>query len=177
MDLGNFTSSSPGDLVEIGGSDPLHGDWRHAAFVPHPLPRLSPDLSSRTYRAVADARAALAALDSTARRLPNPRIFRRPALQAEAQSTSALEGTYAPLSEVLTADEERPPNADLREVLNYVRMADSAYDWIEDGRPLSVGMLEDTQAMLVRGTRSESSASGALRTHQVVIGRQKDAPP
>ena len=129
------------------------------------------------YVLVSDARAALAALDSTARRLPNPRIFRRPALQAEAQSTSALEGTYAPLSEVLTADEERPPNADLREVLNYVRMADSAYDWIEDGRPLSVGMLEDTQAMLVRGTRSESSASGALRTHQVVIGRQKDAPP
>jgi hypothetical protein len=73
-----------------------------------------------------------------ARRLPNPRIFRRPALQAEAQSTSALEGTYAPLSEVLTADEERPPNLDLREVLNYVRMGDAAFGWIEEGRPPTV---------------------------------------
>ena len=177
VDLGIFTPNAPGNLVEITGTDPRHGDWRHSAFVPHPLPKVSPSLSARTHRAVADARAALAALDSTARRLPNPRIFRRPALQAEAQSTSALEGTYAPLSEVLTADEERPPNADLREVLNYVRMADSAFEWIEEGRALSVGMLEELQAMLVRGTRGESSASGALRTHQVVIGRQKGAPP
>jgi Fic family protein len=177
VELGRFSPDAPGDLVEIRGSDPRWGDWQHSAFIPHPLPALPPDLSTRTYRAVADARAALAALDSTARRLPEPRIFRRPALQAEAQSTSALEGTYAPLSEVLNADEDRPPNADLREVLNYVVMADSAFGWIEDGHPLSVGMLEELQGILVRGTQNESSASGAVRTHQVVIGRRKNAGP
>jgi len=141
------------------------------------LSTLPPDLSARTYRVIAEARAALAALDSTARRLPNPRIFRRPALQAEAQSTSALEGTYAPLSEVLVADEERPPNLDLREVLNYVRMGDTAFAWIEDGRPLTVGMLEELQTILVRRTRSENKASGSIRTHQVVIGQRKNIPP
>ena len=177
MDLSIFTPNAPGDLVPINGTDPRHGPWEHAAFVPHPLPTLPPDLSARTYRVVADARAALAALDSTARRLPNPRIFRRPALQAEAQSTSALEGTYAPLSEVLTADEERPPNLDLREVLNYVRMGDAAFGWIEEGRPLTVGLLEELQAMLVRGTRNESGASGSLRSHQVVIGQRTEVPP
>lgn len=170
-----FAPDAPGSLVGISGTDPHHGAWEHVAFVPHPLSQLPPDLSARTYRAVADSRAALAALDSTARRLPNPRIFRRPALQAEAQSTSALEGTYAPLSEVLTADEERPPNADLREVLNYIRMADAAFSWIEDGHPLSVGTLEELQAILVKDTRNESGGSGALRNHQVVIGRRKDA--
>ena len=118
----------------------------------------------------------MAALDSTARRLPNPRIFRRPALQAEAQSTSALEGTYAPLADVLIADDERPLNVDLREVLNYVRMGDAAFSWIEAGRPLTVGMLEELQAMLVQGTSNESSASGAVRDHQVVIGHRRDAP-
>ncbi len=163
--------------MHITGTDPRQGDWQDFAFVPHPLPRLPPDFTARTYRAVADARAALAALDSTSRRLPSPSIFRRPALQAEAQSTSALEGTYAPLSEVLTADEDRPPNADLREVLNYVRMAETAFSWIQEGSPVSVGMLEQLQAILVRGTRSESSDSGSLRTHQVVIGRRKDALP
>lgn len=177
MDLTIFTPNAPGDLVPITGTDPRHGAWQHTAFVPSPLPKLPPDLSPRTYRAVAEARAALAALDSTARRLPNPRIFRRPALQAEAQSTSALEGTYAPLNEVLTADEDRPPNADLREVLNYVRMADAAFHWIEAGRPLAVGMLEEMQATLVRGTRGESSGSGSLRTDQVVIGRRTDVAP
>lgn len=177
MDLASFAPNAPGDLVKISGTDPLHGPWEHSAFVPHPLPKLPPELSARTYRVVADARAALAALDSTARRLPNPRIFRRPALQAEAQSTSALEGTYAPLADVLTADEDRPPNLDLREVFNYVRMGNAAFSSIEAGHPLTVGMLEELQAMLVRGTRSETAVSGALRNHQVVIGQRKDATP
>src|SRR4051794_1748307 len=125
MDLSAFTEDSPGTLVPVNGTDPRAGVWSHAAFVPSPLPPESPDLTGATYRVVADARAALAALDSTARRLPNPRLFRRPALQAEAQSTSALEGTYAPLAEVLTVDEDRPPNLDLREVLNYITTADN----------------------------------------------------
>lgn len=176
MDLGLFTTDAPGDLVPISGTDPHRGPWTHAAFVPRALPTESPALSARTYRAVADARAALAALDSTARRLPDPRLFRRPALQAEAQSTSALEGTYAPLVDVLTVDEDRPPNLDLREILNYVAMAESAFSWIEEGRPLTVGVVEQLQADLVRGTRSESGSSGSVRDHQVVVGLRPAAP-
>ena len=105
----------------------------------------------------------------------NPRIFRRPALQTEAQSTSALEGTYAPLIEVLTADEERPPNLEVREVLNYVRMGDAAFNLIESGHQLTVSMLEQLQAILVRGTRSENENSGTLRKRQVVIGQRTSA--
>ena len=177
MDLDAFTGSAPGDLVAITGADPVRGAWRHAAFVPHPLPEDSPDLSAATYRAVADARAALAALDSTARLLPNPRLLRRPSLQTEAQSTSALEGTYAPLRDVLVADDLQPPTQDLREVLNYVDMADSAYGEMEQGRSLTVAMLGALQAILVRGTSSETSGSGDVRKGQVVVGRRSDAAP
>ncbi|HJQ45686.1 MAG TPA: Fic/DOC family N-terminal domain-containing protein [Amycolatopsis sp.] len=147
------------------------------AFVPDPLPSESPVLSGATYRAVADARAALAALDSTARRLPNPRLFRRPSLRAEAQSTSALEGTYAPLAEVLTADEERPQSPDMREVLNYVVMAESAFAWVEEGHPLTVNMLEELQRILVRETKGEGKSSGKVRDHQVVVGQRATAQP
>lgn len=177
VDTGIFTDASPGDLVPISGTDSRHGTWTHVAFVPHPLPVVSPDLSGPTYRTVANARAALAALDSTARRLPNPRLFRRPALQAEAQSTSALEGTYAPLKDVLIADEDRPPNLDVREVLNYVAMGDAAFGWVEEGRPLTVGMLGTLQAILVDGTRSETASAGSVRDHQVVIGHRASASP
>jgi cell filamentation protein, protein adenylyltransferase len=175
MDLAAFTETSPGSLVPVGGTDPRRGAWEHFAFVPHPLPDESPTLAGSTHRAVADARAALAALDSTARRLPNPRLFRRPALQAEAQSTSALEGTYAPLAEVLIADREKPPSLDMREILNYVVMADSAFHWVEEGHPLTVGMLSELQALLVRGTRSENSSSGAVRDHLIVVGQREGA--
>ena len=175
VDLALFNERSSGDLVPISGTDPARGKWKHSAFVPEPLVGDSPPLQASTYRLVGNARAALAALDSTARRLPNPRLLRRPALQAEAQSTSALEGTYAPLAEVLTADEERPPNSDVREVLNYVTMGDSAFLAIEEGRSLSVGLLEDLQRILVRGTRHENASSGAVRDIQVVIGHRPDA--
>jgi len=37
-------------------------------------------------------------------------------------------------------------------------------------------MLEELQAVLVRGTRDESGESGSLRSRQVVIGRREEAP-
>jgi Fic family protein len=52
------------------------------------------------------ATAALARLDGAARLIPNPALLRRPALRREAQSTSALEGTYAPFADVLAADQD-----------------------------------------------------------------------
>lgn len=177
MDLSLFTDASPGVLVSIDGTDPRQGEWRHKAFVPHPLSNEAPPLSPGTHRAVANARAALATLDSTASHLPNPRLLRRPTLQAEAQSTSALEGTYAPLAAVLTADEERPPSSDLREILNYVAMATYAFSALEEGRHLSVSLLEQLQAMLVDGTRHHTASSGSLRDIQVVIGRRSDFNP
>ena len=175
MDLSIFTDAAPGRLVPINGTDPSGKSWAHAAFVPNPLSQVTPSLSPATYLVVGNARAALAALDSTATRLPDPRLFRRPSLQAEAQSTSALEGTYAPLTDVLIADEDRPANLDIREVLNYIQMADTAFGWVEAGRPLTVGMLSELQGILVRRTRGESPSSGDVREQHVVVGRRSTA--
>lgn len=126
--------------------------------------------------AVADARASLAALDATARQLPNPGLLRLPTLRREAQSTSALEGTFAPLAEVLTADEERPPSEELVEILNYVRMANTGFARLADGWPLTPSFLADLQGTLMRGTPLEVE-SGRLRTSQVIIGRRPGANP
>lgn len=171
-----FGNEASGRLEGITGSDPRTGSWSHQAFRPHPLPDTPPVLSAVTYHAIADARASLAALDSTARRLPNPTLLRAPTLRREAQATSALEGTYAPLSDVLTADDDAPPNADLREILNYVRMANHAFAWVADGRPLSLPMLEDLQSILVQGTAAQGSSAGKIREIQVVIGRRAGVP-
>ncbi len=73
--------------------------------VLHDSPTDTPLLSTASINAVAEARAALAALDASARQLPNPRLLRRPTLRQEAQSTPALEGAFAPLEAVLAADD------------------------------------------------------------------------
>ena len=113
MDLSMFVNSDMGELVDIAGSDPVAGDWRHKAFIPAPLGDDEPVLSGSTYRMVAAAGRALAALDATAQQLPNPHLLRMPSLRLEAQSTSALEGTYAPLREALTADDDAPDTAEM----------------------------------------------------------------
>lgn len=172
-----FVSDTIGRLVPISGVDHRNREWSHVAFLPEPLPGVTPLLEARTFNAVADARAALAALDARASQLPNPALLRQPTLRIEAQSTSALEGTYAPLETVLGADEEEPaPGSAMQEILNYVHMANTAFDWLADGRPLTVGLIEDLQHRLVRSTDADTDQAGRIRTTQVVIGHRRGAP-
>ena len=170
-----FGKSSPGRLVPIRGTTPGGEAWEHRAFVPDDLPSTSPELSGATYRCVAEARARLAALDSTALQLPDSPLFRYPTLRREAQSTSALEGTYAPLTAVLEADEDSPVSLELTEILNYVRMAERAFAAMADGSALTLELLTELQGTLMRGTRMES-VSGQVRDAQVVIGLRTGVP-
>ena len=174
MNLGMFVDDTMGELVDITGSDPVTGGRQHKAFVPAPLGSDEPPLNGSTYRMVAAAGRALAALDATAQQLPNPFLLRTPSLRREAQSTSALEGTYAPLREVLTADDDAPATAEMTEILNYVRMANSGFLWAQEGRPITLPLIEDLQDELMRGTPLEA-ASGRLRDSQVMIGRRPGA--
>lgn len=178
MDLTLFRNSPSGELVAITGS--TGGvNWEHHAFLPNPLPNDSPELTGKAYRRVAEARAALAGLNATAARLPNPRLFRHAALRLEAQSTAALEGTYEPVAKVLAARSDKPSDAEdasMREVLNYLHVAETAFAWEAEGRPWSASALSQLQTELLRGTTSERDHAG-VRAIQVVIGRRTDAAP
>ncbi len=171
MDLERLSESPVGGLVPIVAPDPATSEIVHGyAFLPEPLPR-EVRLSTDTWTTVNAATAALARLDGAARLIPNANLLRRPALRREAQSTSALEGTYAPFAEVLAADRGDPANmsAAMREVLNFEEMAELAFSWPEDRR-LTVSMLGELQLTLVAGTSGELSDAGGIRDRIVVIG-------
>lgn len=176
MDTSLFVNPNTGTLVPIHGTDPRLGAWEHAAFVPTPLADSVPAIDPATYHSLFRARAELAALDATARQLPNPTLLRLPTLRREAQSTSALEGTYAPLADVLTADEDAPSTPELTEVLNYVAMAEMGFGKVAAGYPFSVPLLSELQGMLMRETPLVG-LSGRIRESQVVIGTRADVPP
>lgn len=171
MDAERLADGHMGQLVPILGPDPAtHEVVEGLAFLPNPLPS-SLTLSTETWLKITAATAALARLDGAARLIPNASLLRRPALRREAQSTSALEGTYAPFTDVLAADSEdrEHMSAELREVLNFETMAELAFSWPED-RPLTIGMLGELQRALVRGTAGELSDAGGLRDRIVIIG-------
>jgi hypothetical protein len=97
MLIERLESSPLGVLVPIDGFDPRFGEpYDHVAFVPHPLPD-EVVLDARTWARVAEAMQSVGRLDQAGRQIPNPASLRRPTLRREAQSTSALEGTFAPL--------------------------------------------------------------------------------
>ena len=176
VDLDALRNSPVGDLVPISGSDGRTGaHYEHLAYLARAMPR-SVDLTAQTWTAVAGAEAELARLDQAARQIPEPSLLRRPALRREAQSTSALEGTFAPLEDVLESEvEDRAQlRLEVREILNYVVAAEEAFGWIGE-RPLTVSLIESLQRTLVQGTPGEYSDAGRLRNRHVFIG-PRDAP-
>jgi Fic family protein len=176
MDPAAFRDSPVGSLLRINGVDGRTGEsYESVAFLPHPLPE-SIELTPATWTAVAQTEADLARLDQAARHIPEPGLVRQSTIRREAQSTSALEGTFAPFEDVLASDlEERAElSLEMREILNYIVTATQAFEWIEE-RPITVGMLCSLQRILVDGTPSELGDAGRIRDRQVYIGA-RDAP-
>lgn len=173
MDVDDFTGSSVGVLVPVQGYDNfLKRAFQHFAFVPAALSHSVP-LHERTYQLVSEAERAVGRLDTAADRLPNPNLLVRAALRLEAKSTSALEGTYAPLLEVLEADfvEERRRSSEVREIMNYVRAAERGLELVQV-KPICVTAICELQEILVRGTRGGAASPGRLRQEQVYIGER-----
>lgn len=173
MDCEAFRSSPVGKLVPISGHDySLDRDYNHFAFVPDPLPASLP-LHERTYKLITEADRAVGRLDAAAARLPNPSLLVRPAIYREAVSTSALEGTYAPLKDVLEADyiDESQMSHEVREIRNYIRAAERGLELIQ-AKPICLTVLMELQAILVEGTRGGGFDAGKLRQRQVYIGER-----
>ena len=171
----SLANSPIGDVVSIAGHDARFGeDYEVEAFLPHDLPT-QVDLPGSAWMAMSQAAADLGRLDAAAQLIPNPQLVARVATRREAIGTSALEGTFADLPELFAAETQPdhdvggqiPPN--VREVMNYTKAADSAFDWIAD-RPITLGLLSSLQAQIVRGTPTDGPEAGSLRTTQVFIG-------
>lgn len=144
MDIEALSRSPVGQLVPISvpPRDLTADPSGYFAFLPNPLPENFDDLlDARTWSAAGDASAALGALNQVCAQLPNPRLLITPALFKEAQSTSALEGTYGTLSEVMEArlPGAKPRSDEAREINAYVDMAYQAFAWIRERERAQVG--------------------------------------
>jgi Fic family protein len=170
--LGN---SPVGTVTKIRGHDPrFREDYEVEAYIPDDLPT-SVDLPAPVWVLLTEAMTELGRIDAAASLVPNAALVTRMATRREAIGTSALEGTFAALqellaSEVLPASEkdlELAPN--VREVRNYARAADSAYSWVSE-RPVTLRMLAGLQAQIVRDTAADGPEAGDIRQSQVFIG-------
>src|SRR4051794_16387461 len=125
MNAADFRDPSAGTVIQAAGG--------YAAFVPAPLP---PVLSYDTDLVLALSRAdsALSELSGIGRQLLNPHLLIGPYLRREAVLSSRIEGTRASLSDLLLdeAEDDRPTDADVREVRNYVEALEYGLDRLRD---------------------------------------------
>jgi Fic family protein len=156
--------SAPGRKAQL--SD---GVWAH---VPDPLPpaiEWAPSLVG----ALSEADRLIGQLAGEGGRLPNPHLLIRPFVRREAVLSSKIEGTQATLGELLAAEAgvavERSP-ADLREVGNYVVALEYGIKRLKE-LPLSLRLIKELHAKLMRGVRGDRACPGEFRDVQNWIGR------
>jgi Fic family protein len=176
MDSDLLAATPVGQLVPIQGTDARFGPYACFAFFPAPLPEGDLDLSMATVNDLARASSSLARLDQACEQLTEPGLLIRPALYREALDTSALEGTYGQLTEILEAElpGSQFQSAETREILGYVRAALNSFAAVQT-QPISLGLLNEAQATMFAGIDNPPTDVGTVRTHQVWIG-PRDEP-
>lgn len=145
----------------------------YRAFSPAPLPptpALALDAGLQRLLSLADR--ALGRLDGSVLTLPNPDLFVFMYVRKEAVLSSQIEGTQSSLQDLLAAeadlfDDSLPRDVD--EVVNYVRAMKHGLSRLPE-LPVSVRLIREIHAELMRGVRGGRLQPGELRTSQNWIG-------
>lgn len=145
----------------------------YRAFVPSPLPPFPAiDLSGELAGLLSAADRAMGRLDGSVLTLPNPDLFVFMYVRKEAVLSSQIEGTQSSLQDLLAAEAQLlDPSLprDVDEVINYVRAMNHGLARIGD-LPVSVRLIREIHAELMKGVRGGRLQPGELRTSQNWIG-------
>jgi Fic family protein len=145
----------------------------YRAFMPAALPpQPALALGGELQGLLSAADRALGRLDGSVLTLPNPDLFVFMYVRKEAVLSSQIEGTQSSLQDLLAAEaqlfEQNLPR-DVDEVINYVRALNHGLARLAEV-PVSVRLIRDIHAELMRGVRGGRLQPGELRTSQNWIG-------
>lgn len=152
---------------------------QYQAYVPRPLPpepalQFDASLVARLER----ANQALGRLDGMARMLPEPGLFLYHYVRKEALLSSQIEGTQSSLSDLLLFEMQEAPGVpidDVEEVSNYVAALNHGLERLRGGFPMSLRLVREIHAVLLRGGRGANKTPGEFRRTQNWIGGRTPA--
>lgn len=162
---------------------------RRMAFVPGPLSSLPAPDWRRLAPALGRASWAVGALRGIRNLLPNADYFLEGCVRREALYSSQVEGTQSSLDELLldedgknkSVDDARPPDDDRVETSNYVAALNRGLAHLRGeaggGLPLSLRLLRELHAMLLKSGRGAQKSPGEFRRSQNWIGDYVHIPP
>ena len=150
----------------------LSGEAEYRSFRPAPLPPVPPvELDSETFALLIEANRKVALLDGLSSRIPNMDLFVAMYIRKEALVSSQIEGTQCTLDDVLDPNIEANVNADVSDVINYIKATEFAVDRLNT-LPLCNRLIKETHAVLLQGVRGSDKTPGEFRYSQNWIGGQ-----
>jgi Fic family protein len=148
----------------------------YSTFSPRPLPPDPPlAIDAGMQRLLDQANQALGRLDGITMLLPDPDQFLYSYIRKEAVLSSQIEGTQSSLSDLLLFEHDIAPGVpieDVRETTNYLAALNLGLQSMADGLPLSLRLIRDIHAELLRGTRGGETGPGEFRRIQNWVGGQ-----
>jgi Fic family protein len=139
------------------------------AFLPPPLPpEPGVDLTG-LFQQLDRANQALGRLDALTTLLPSTRLLLHLYVRKEALLSSQIEGTKSSFSDLLLFENEAAPGVpidDVEEVSNYVAAVQHGLRRIKGGFPISLRLIREIHAILLRGGRGTNKTPGDFRRSQ-----------
>jgi len=145
----------------------------YRAFIPAPLPPDPPvDLGGAGRTLLSRADLAIGRLDGVGLMLPSADLFLAMYVRREAVASSQIEGTRSTLDDVLVFELDprtRDVPADVEEVVHYIRAMNYGLDRLAT-LPLSLRLIREIHAELMRGGHGVGKTPGEFRTSQNWMG-------
>jgi Fic family protein len=143
------------------------------AFIPPALPPI-PELQLKELHQHLDrANQALGRLNGMTRLLPDIRFLLYLYTRKEALVSSQIEGTQSSFADLLLFENDEAPHVpveDVEEVSNYVAAMQHGLKRMAGGFPLSLRLIREIHAILLRGGRGANKTPGEFRRTQNWIG-------
>src|SRR5215471_19117363 len=143
------------------------------AFIPPGLPPNPPLELTGLYQHLDRANQALGRLDGLTTLLPDTKFFLYLYVRKEALLSSQIEGTQSSFSDLLLYENDAEPSVpidDVEEVSNYVAAMQHGLRRIAGGFPLSLRLICEIHAILLRGGRGANRTPGEFRRSQNWVG-------
>ena len=143
------------------------------AFIPPGLPPKPPVELAGLYQHLDRANQALGRLDGLTTLLPDTKFFLYLYVRKEALLSSQIEGTQSSFSDLLLFENDAEPSVpidDVEEVSNYVAAMQHGLRRIAGGFPLSLRLIRQIHAILLRGGRGANRTPGEFRRSQNWVG-------
>ena len=144
----------------------ITGETLYKSFKPSPLPP-NPPLEMDEYLLIllVDANRKLAQLDAASQLIPNIDLFSSMYVRKEALMSSQIEGSQCTLEDILDPQLDVKANADVGEVINYIKAADFALERLKT-QHICNRLLRETHAVLMEGVRGQEKSPGEFRRSQ-----------